>query len=65
MDRLLQLFTLEKAFYELRYELGNRPDWVPVPLGGILALTGRAGPVAPCGSLSVHWRYRHENESDA
>jgi len=40
MDRLLQLFTLEKAFYELRYELGNRPDWVPVPLRGILALTG-------------------------
>ncbi len=31
---LLDLFVLEKAFYELRYELANRPDWVPVPLGG-------------------------------
>ena len=29
---LLALFELEKAFYELRYELNNRPDWVPMPL---------------------------------
>ena len=35
---LLQLFELEKAFYELRYELDNRPDWVHVPLGGLTAL---------------------------
>jgi maltose alpha-D-glucosyltransferase/alpha-amylase len=35
---LLGLFELEKAFYELRYELGNRVDWVQVPLQGILAL---------------------------
>jgi maltose alpha-D-glucosyltransferase/alpha-amylase len=35
---LLQLFELEKAFYELRYELNNRPDWVHVPLGGLTAL---------------------------
>ena len=34
---LLQLFELEKAFYELRYELDNRPDWVHVPLGGLTA----------------------------
>ncbi len=38
---LLQLFELEKALYELRYELGNRMDWVPVPLQGILALLER------------------------
>jgi len=38
MRGLLQLFTLEKAFYELRYELSNRPDWVRIPLHGILAL---------------------------
>jgi maltose alpha-D-glucosyltransferase/alpha-amylase len=36
--QLLELFELEKAFYELRYELDNRVDWVPVPLQGILAL---------------------------
>jgi maltose alpha-D-glucosyltransferase/alpha-amylase len=35
---LLELFELEKALYELRYELQNRPDWVAVPLAGIAAL---------------------------
>ncbi len=34
---LLELFELEKAFYELRYELNHRPDWVVVPLRGILS----------------------------
>jgi len=37
---LLGLFEFEKALYELRYELGNRPDWVSVPLQGIKALLG-------------------------
>jgi maltose alpha-D-glucosyltransferase/alpha-amylase len=35
---LVRLFELEKALYELRYELGNRPDWVQVPLAGLLAM---------------------------
>jgi maltose alpha-D-glucosyltransferase / alpha-amylase len=35
---LLALFELEKALYELRYEMDNRPDWVAVPLAGIVAL---------------------------
>jgi maltose alpha-D-glucosyltransferase/alpha-amylase len=33
---LLGLFELEKALYELRYELTNRPTWVGIPLQGIL-----------------------------
>jgi maltose alpha-D-glucosyltransferase/alpha-amylase len=33
---LLGMFELEKALYELRYELGNRPSWVGIPLQGIL-----------------------------
>jgi maltose alpha-D-glucosyltransferase/alpha-amylase len=33
---LLGLFELEKALYELRYELGNRPSWAGIPLQGIL-----------------------------
>lgn len=36
--RLLELFLLEKAFYEIRYELANRPDWVEIPLAGVIAL---------------------------
>ncbi|MGJ7557571.1 maltose alpha-D-glucosyltransferase [Variovorax sp. RB2P76] len=41
---LLSLFELEKALYELRYELNNRTDWVQVPLHGVLSLirTSRA-----------------------
>lgn len=35
---LLQTFILEKAIYELNYELNNRPDWVMVPLRGIKAI---------------------------
>jgi len=35
--RLIDAFTLEKALYELRYELANRPDWVGIPLLAILA----------------------------
>ena len=37
---LLGLFELEKSFYELRYELGNRPAWADIPLRGILARLG-------------------------
>jgi len=33
---LLDVFTLEKAVYELGYELNNRPEWVHIPLKGIL-----------------------------
>jgi predicted trehalose synthase len=35
---LLDAFMLEKIFYELHYELNNRPDWVRIPLRGILTL---------------------------
>jgi maltose alpha-D-glucosyltransferase/alpha-amylase len=36
---LIALFEIEKASYELRYELANRPDWVAIPLRGILELS--------------------------
>jgi maltose alpha-D-glucosyltransferase/alpha-amylase len=35
---LIDFFTLEKAVYEVTYELANRPDWVSIPLTGILRL---------------------------
>jgi maltokinase len=38
MDRLLAVFELEKAVYELRYELNNRPDWVKIPVAGVLRM---------------------------
>jgi predicted trehalose synthase len=37
-QRLLTVFELEKAVYELRYELDNRPDWVSIPVAGILRM---------------------------
>ena len=37
---LLRAFMLEKACYELAYELNNRPGWVRIPIRGILQLLG-------------------------
>jgi maltose alpha-D-glucosyltransferase/alpha-amylase len=37
---ILGLFELEKALYELRYEFGNRPTWIGIPLQGILDSAG-------------------------
>ena len=34
-DTAISVFELEKALYELNYELNNRPDWLPIPLRGI------------------------------
>ncbi len=34
----LSAFLLDKALYELRYELHNRPDWARIPLEGIISL---------------------------
>ncbi len=33
---VLDVFLLEKAFYELKYEMHNRPDWIHIPLAGIV-----------------------------
>jgi trehalose synthase-fused probable maltokinase len=41
-ERLLRIFELEKAVYELRYELNHRPDWVSVPVAGIVRLLEEA-----------------------
>jgi maltose alpha-D-glucosyltransferase/alpha-amylase len=40
-ETLLNIFLLEKAIYELNYELNDRPDWVDIPLDGILEIMER------------------------
>jgi trehalose synthase-fused probable maltokinase len=37
-ERLIRIFELEKAVYELGYELEHRPDWVSIPVAGIVRL---------------------------
>jgi maltose alpha-D-glucosyltransferase/alpha-amylase len=39
---LLELFVLEKALYEMSYELANRPTWVRIPLEGIRGILAGA-----------------------
>jgi maltose alpha-D-glucosyltransferase/alpha-amylase len=38
VDVLLQAFVLDKALYELGYELNNRPEWVHIPLAALQRL---------------------------
>jgi maltose alpha-D-glucosyltransferase/alpha-amylase len=38
LQAMLDLFMIEKAVYELRYELDNRPDWLAIPIRGLLEL---------------------------
>ncbi|MFL5953712.1 MAG: phosphotransferase [Gaiellaceae bacterium] len=45
MDKLLTVFELEKAVYELRYELNHRPDWVKIPVAGIVRMLEEEVPV--------------------
>ena len=41
LQTLLDAHLLEKALYEIVYELNNRPEWVRIPLRGVLELLGR------------------------
>jgi len=43
LQLLLDVFLLEKAVYELGYEINNRPDWVKIPLQGIRQLLNKEG----------------------
>ena len=61
IERLLAVFELEKAVYELRYELDNRPDWVGIPVAGIQRLidqVARARDRARCRPACVPRRAR-------
>jgi maltose alpha-D-glucosyltransferase/alpha-amylase len=39
MQPLLALFEIDKALYELRYELGNRPDWAVIPMRALATMS--------------------------
>ncbi len=41
--QLLRAYLLEKALYEIMYEVNNRPGWIAIPLSGILDLLNSAG----------------------
>ncbi|MGQ0814555.1 MAG: maltose alpha-D-glucosyltransferase [Gemmatimonadota bacterium] len=41
LETLLDAYLLEKAIYELSYEMNNRPDWLQIPMRGLLELLGR------------------------
>ena len=45
--RLLNFFLLEKAFYEVEYELAHRPEWLRVPLTGMLRILSQRTHEAP------------------
>lgn len=41
--RVVAAFEVHKALYEARYEVGNRPDWIDIPMQGLWRLAGTAG----------------------
>ena len=44
-NNLFDFFLLEKAFYEIEYELSNRPDWVSIPLDATLRILQQRGAI--------------------
>ncbi len=38
IDMLLTFYGIEKAIYEVGYEMDNRPDWLPIPITGLQSL---------------------------
>jgi predicted trehalose synthase len=41
LSRALSVFELDRALYEVRYELDNRPAWLGIPLRGLARLLAR------------------------
>ena len=45
-QELLSFFQLEKAFYEIEYEISNRPSWTDLPVRGALRILSERGIVS-------------------
>ena len=54
MKVILDAYLLDKALYEVNYELNNRPDWVGLPLHGILQMLETGAPPAKAPSTKKH-----------
>jgi malto-oligosyltrehalose trehalohydrolase len=63
-EQLLQFFLLEKALYEVVYELANRPDWVAIPLRGVLELLEAGAPGAATVKRSHAMPFGAQLQSD-
>ena len=44
-DDLLAFFLLEKAFYEIEYEISNRPTWTAIPVEATVRILERRGAI--------------------
>lgn len=47
---LMDVFLLSKVFYELNYELNNRPEWLIIPIKGILNIHSNNNPQHECNN---------------
>ena len=61
-DRVVRFFMLEKVLYEIAYELANRPEWVAIPLCGVLALLDKE--TAPAPTLKHQMPFGAELQAD-
>lgn len=61
---LLDLFTLQKAIYEVGYELANRPTWVRIPLAGVMDVLADARGVTAWTDDVTAIAAHNEPESD-
>lgn len=50
LERALAVFEVEKAAYEIVYEAENRPDWLPLPLAGLVSAAARLSAVVSAGA---------------
>jgi maltose alpha-D-glucosyltransferase/alpha-amylase len=62
---LLDLFLIEKAAYEVRYEAANRPAWLGLPVRGLAALADRLLGAPPASGNDHGSRHGESDEGGA
>ena len=61
-DAVLELCIIEKALYEVHYEIANRPDWISIPIAGLLAaIDGRTHSFGQTSISRLTFRRRRWN----